>query len=124
MDSKQRAKLKSLAQNLDTIIQIGKNGVTEETIKVVMDAFNTRELIKIRTIESCPLENKDVAVILSEKTNSEVVQVIGSRIVLYKKKPVVKSKKKIINKIKLNFDQDKKIRSIKNKKINKRLIKK
>ncbi len=85
MDSKQRAKLKSLAHDLDVIIQIGKNGVTDETVDVVASAFNTRELIKIKVIESCPENKNDVAVKLSQRTNSQVVQVIGSKIVLYKK---------------------------------------
>ncbi len=95
MDSKQRAKLKSQAINLNTIIQVGKNGITDETIKVVNNAFNTKELIKIRTIEACACASKDVAVIIAEKTKSEVVQVIGSKIILYKKMPVKKVKKTI-----------------------------
>ena len=85
INSKHRAKLKSLAQKLDTIIQVGKNGVTDETIKVVSDAFNTKELIKIKKIESAPIDEKEIARILAEKTKSEIVQIIGSKIVLYKK---------------------------------------
>ncbi|MBP0979641.1 MAG: YhbY family RNA-binding protein [Oscillospiraceae bacterium] len=95
-NSKQRAKLKSLAQKLDTIIQVGKNGVTDETIKVVSDAFNTKELIKIKKIETSPVDEKEIARILAEKTNSEIVQIIGSKIVLYKKNQDKKNNKKII----------------------------
>ena len=85
MDSKQRAKLKSMAHDLEAIIQIGKNGVTDETIKVVGSAFNNKELIKIKIIESCPEEKQEIANKLATKTGSEVVQIIGSKIVLYKK---------------------------------------
>lgn len=98
MDSKQRAKLKSQANGLDTIIQIGKNGVTDETVKVVNNAFNTKELIKIRTIESCSCSSKEAALVIAEKTKSEVVYVIGSKVILYKKKPIKKSKKIIAKK--------------------------
>lgn len=92
MDSKQRAKLKSQAHDLDAIIQIGKNGVTGETIKVVKNAFNNKELIKIKVIEGCPVDKKEVAVLLADNTASQVVQVIGSKIVLYKKN-ILKKKK-------------------------------
>ena len=84
-NSKQRAKLK-----------VGKNGVTDETIKVVSDAFNTKELIKIKKIETSPVDEKEIARILAEKTNSEIVQIIGSKIVLYKKNQDKKNNKKII----------------------------
>ena len=93
MDSKQRAKLKSQAHDLDAIIQIGKNGVTSDTIKVVKDAFNNKELIKIKVIEGCTIDKKEVAVLLADNTSSQVVQVIGSKIVLYKKKNILKKKK-------------------------------
>ena len=99
MDSKQRARLKSQAHDLDAIIQIGKNGVTTDTIKVVKDALNNKELIKIKVIEGCPIDKKEVAVLLADNTSSQVVQVIGSKIVLYKKNIL---KKKKIKHVKLS----------------------
>lgn len=112
-NSKQRAKLKSLAQKLDAIIQIGKNGVTDETIKVVSDAFNTKELIKIKKIDSSPIDQKEIAKILAEKTNSEIVQIIGSKIVLYKKNQDKKAKKIVIKKFQNNKEfKNNKIRRV------------
>jgi RNA-binding protein len=84
MNSKQRAYLKSLAVNLDTIFQIGKSGVSEEIGYQILNALEARELIKIRVLDTCPQNIKDVATELSSKTGAEVVQTIGTKIVLYK----------------------------------------
>lgn len=84
MTSKQRAYLKGLAMNIDPVMQIGKSSLTPELIEAVAEAFNTRELIKISVLKNCIDEPKIIAQMLAERTRSQVVQVIGKKIVLYK----------------------------------------
>lgn len=84
MTSKQRAYLKSLAQKIDPIFQLGKNGLTPEVTEAVRQALEARELIKISVLQNCIEEPKDMAERLAERTQSTVVQVIGKKIVLYK----------------------------------------
>ena len=84
MTSKQRAYLKSLASNLDPIFQVGKSSLTPEITEAVSEAFNTRELIKIAVLKNCFDDPREIAQMMAERTHSEVVQVIGKKIVLYK----------------------------------------
>lgn len=84
MTSKQRAYLKSLASTLDSVFQIGKSSITPEMTEAVSEAFNTRELVKITVLKNCFDDPKQLAQVLAERTHSEVVQVIGKKIVLYK----------------------------------------
>ena len=84
MTSKQRSYLKGLAMNLDTIFQIGKSSVTPENIQAISEVFNTHELVKIGVLKNCLDDPKEIAVVISERTHSQVVQVIGKKIVLYK----------------------------------------
>lgn len=84
MTTKQRAYLKSLAMTMDPIFQIGKNSMTPELTKAVSEALAARELIKISVLQNCADDPKELAVILAERTRSQVVQVIGKKIVLYK----------------------------------------
>ncbi len=84
MTSKQRAYLKGLAMNIDPIFQIGKSSLTPEVTEAVNEAFNTRELIKIAVLKNCFDDPKEIAAVLAERTHSQVVQVIGKKIVLYK----------------------------------------
>ena len=83
-NSRQRAQLRGLANSLDTIFQIGKGGVTENTVKQVDDALEARELIKLRVLETSPVSAREAADEIAEKTHSDVVQVIGTRFVLYR----------------------------------------
>lgn len=85
LNSKQRAKLKSLASKIDGIFQIGKNGLSDNLKKQVNDALEARELIKITVLETSPEENQILANTLALDTKSEVVQIIGNKIVLYRK---------------------------------------
>ena len=100
LTSKQRAQLKGLAMTEDTIIQIGKGGITENTITQVKDALAARELIKGRVLENSLLTAREAADALAEVCSAETVQTIGSKFVLYKrnaKEPkitFVKEKKK------------------------------
>lgn len=84
MTSKQRAYLISLASKEQTIIYIGKNGITPELTMSVDEALEARELVKIGMQQNCGDVPADLARILSERTNSEIVQVIGKKIVLYR----------------------------------------
>ena len=84
MTSKQRAYLKGLAMNIDPIFQIGKSSVTPENVIAIEEAFNNRELIKISILKNCFDDPKEIAFTLAERTQSQVVQVIGKKIVLYK----------------------------------------
>ena len=91
MTSKQRAYLRSLAVNIDTIMQLGKDGIGENLIKTVSDALEARELIKLRALETCEYTPREAAEELAAATNSEVITVIGSKFVLYRES--VKHKK-------------------------------
>lgn len=84
MTSKQRAYLKSLASTMDPIFQIGKGSVTPEVTEAILESFNTRELIKIAVLKNCFDDPKEIAVTIADRTHSQVVQVIGKKIVLYK----------------------------------------
>lgn len=84
MTSKQRAYLKSLASTMEPIFQIGKASLTPEVTEAVAEAFNTRELFKVAVLKNCMDDPKEIAAILAERTKSQVVQVIGKKIILYK----------------------------------------
>lgn len=84
MTTKQRAYLKSLAMTMDPIFQIGKNSMTPELTTAIAEALEARELIKISVLKNCADDPKELAVLLAERTRSQVVQVIGKKIVLYK----------------------------------------
>ncbi len=85
MTSKQRAYLKSLAMNMDPIINIGKSSLTPEVTEAVDEALTKRELVKIGVLKNCIDDPREIAAAIAERTRSEVVQVIGKKIVLYKK---------------------------------------
>ncbi len=93
MTSKQRAYLKGLASTMDIVVHVGKASVTPEISDAVREALEARELIKIGVLKNCSDDPKDIAQIISERTHSIVVQVIGKKIVLYKEskdKPKIK----------------------------------
>ena len=85
LTSKQRAKLRSLANTMETILQIGKGGINDQLIKQVDDALTARELIKLHVLETAPETPREAMGVLTEATNSEPVQVIGRRLVLYRR---------------------------------------
>ena len=84
MTTKQRAYLKSLAMTMDPIFPIGKNSMTPELTKAVAEALQARELIKISVLKNCADDPRELADMMAERTKSQVVQVIGKKIVLYK----------------------------------------
>ena len=91
MTSKQRAYLRSLATSIDTIMQVGKDGVGENMVKTVSDALEARELIKLRVLENRGMTPREAAEALAAATGSEVITVIGTKFVLYRES--VKHKK-------------------------------
>ena len=94
LSSKQRAYLRSLSNDLDVIVHIGKDGIGDNLIKQVNDALEARELIKGRVLENSMLTAREAAEQLSVAARCEVVQVIGSKFVLYRMQHD-KSKRKI-----------------------------
>lgn len=100
MTSKQRAYLKGLAVNLDTIFQIGKGGITDELCTQLLNALNARELIKIKVLETSPNPAREAAEMISKEIDAQVVQVIGTKIVLYRVSDIEKNRKIDISKIK------------------------
>lgn len=84
LTSKQRAHLRSMASTYDTIMQVGKGGVTPNIIKTISDALEARELIKLRVLENSEYTPREAAEEIAEATNSEVVTVIGTKFVLYR----------------------------------------
>ena len=93
MTSKQRAYLKSLASTMEPIYRVGKSSLTPEITKGIDDALEARELIKITVLKNCFDDTKEIAEIISERTRSQIVQVIGKKIILYRES---KTKKKIV----------------------------
>ena len=87
LTSKQRAYLRSIAQSYDTIFQIGKGGISDNLIMQVNDALRKRELIKLRVLDNCELSSREAADALAEQVKADVVQVIGTRFVLFKRNP-------------------------------------
>lgn len=97
LTSKQRAQLRGLANGIDTIVQVGKEGIGSNLIRQVDDALEARELIKGRVLENNPeYDARSAAAELSKATRSEVVQVIGTKFVLYRKSHRKDRKEKIV----------------------------
>jgi RNA-binding protein len=84
MTTKQRSYLKSLAMTTDPIFQVGKGSVSDEMVAAIAEALEARELIKLNVLKNCLDDPKEIAGVIAEHTHSEVVQVIGRKIVLYK----------------------------------------
>ena len=85
MTTKQRAYLRSMAQTIDPVTQIGKEGITPAFLDSVDKSIEKRELIKISVLQTSPIFAKEASVEIAEAIVAEVVQVIGSKIVLYRK---------------------------------------
>ena len=96
LTSKQRAQLRGLANSIDTIVHIGKDGLGENLIKQANDALEARELIKCRVLETSEYTAREAADALAQATRSEVVQVIGTKFVLYRQSHRKDKKDKIV----------------------------
>ncbi len=84
MTSKQRAYLKSLAATMDPVYRIGKSSISPEITEGINEVLEARELIKISVLNNCADDPREIANVLAGRTRSEIVQVIGSKIVLYR----------------------------------------
>ncbi len=84
LTSKQRAQLRGLANHIDTILHVGKDGIGDNLVKQADDALEARELIKGKVLENALLSTREAAEALASRTRSEVVQVIGTKFVLYR----------------------------------------
>lgn len=87
LNSKQRAMLRGIASTYETIFQIGKGGISDTLISQVEDALRKRELIKLRVLDNSMYSSREAAEEIAEKTGADVVQIIGSRFVLFKRNP-------------------------------------
>ncbi len=85
LTSKQRSQLKALATKEDTIVHIGKGGLSDNILKQAEDALKAREIIKCKVLENSILSAKDACSSMAEALNAEAVQVIGTKFVLYKR---------------------------------------
>ncbi|MBQ2697902.1 MAG: ribosome assembly RNA-binding protein YhbY [Clostridia bacterium] len=93
LTSKQRAALRGLANPIDTILQVGKDGITDNVVAQADQAIAVRELIKGRVLENALLDPRVAAAEIAEQLGAEVVQVIGSRFVLYRPAKEEKNRK-------------------------------
>ena len=84
LTSKQRAQLRGIANAIDTIVHIGKDGINDNLIKQASDALEAREIIKCKVLESSMLTAREACEQLAKLTRSEEVQVIGTKFVLYR----------------------------------------
>lgn len=84
MTSKQRAYLKGQAMTMEPIFQIGKSSLTPEVVAAIDEALIARELVKISVLKNCMDDPREIAAVMAERTRSQVVQVIGKKIVLFK----------------------------------------
>ena len=98
MTSKQRAYLKSISSTYDPVFQIGKSSITPEICDAVSEALAARELIKLNVLKNCADDPRDIASVLAERTRSNVVHVIGRKIVLYRPNPKKEDRKIILPK--------------------------
>ena len=85
MTSKQRAYLRGLAQKIEPIFQIGKIGISDNQIEQLINALEARELIKITFLDTIPDDKVSIAEEIATRTNSEIVQIIGKKLTLYKR---------------------------------------
>jgi RNA-binding protein len=95
LTGKQRAQLRAMANTIDTIIQIGKGGITDAVVKSVDDALKARELVKGRVLENSLLTAREACDGLAEVLNAEPVQSIGSKFVLYRENKEIDKTKRI-----------------------------
>ena len=96
MNGKQRAYLRKLANQIDTVFQVGKNGVNANFIKQVNDYLEAHELIKVKVLENSEYTTKEAAEITAAKSDAHVIQVIGTKFVLYREARMIENRKIMI----------------------------
>ena len=90
MTTKQRAYLKSLAMTIEPVFQVGKSSMTPGLTEAISEALAARELIKVSVLKNCADDPRELAELIAERTRSQVVQVIGKKIVLYREAKTIK----------------------------------
>ena len=95
LSGKQRAVLRAKANGLDTIFQIGKNGITDETLKQVSAALEARELIKLRVLETSPYNAREASEYICEKLGAEGIACVGYRFVIFRESQTIPKEKRI-----------------------------
>ena len=95
LTGKQRAELRKMANGLDTIFQIGKNGISEESLKQISAALEARELIKLRVLETAPYNAKEASEVICEALGAEGISCVGYRFVLYRESKTLPADKRI-----------------------------
>ncbi|MBQ6037031.1 MAG: ribosome assembly RNA-binding protein YhbY [Lachnospiraceae bacterium] len=98
MTSKQRAHLKSLAMNLDAVFSVGKDSLTDRMIEAIGEHLEANELMKVSVLKNCADDPRELAAAIGEATQSEVVQVIGKKMVFYKQARDPKDRKIVLPK--------------------------
>lgn len=92
LTSKQRAFIKKKAHDLEPLVRVGKDGVTENLIQSILEAIDSREILKVKILQNCEKEKEEVLEELSARSEFEVVGLIGRTIILYREntdKPVI-----------------------------------
>jgi len=95
LSSGQRRYLRSLAHPLAPMVFIGKDGLTDNLLASIEDALNAHELIKVKLGPNCPLDKKSASLVVPQKSKSELVQLIGKILLIYRQNPELKEKSKI-----------------------------
>ena len=80
-----KTKLRGMGQKLRPLFQIGKDGITENLCATLSDSLEAHELVKLNALKTCPVGIQEAALDLSAATNSEIVQIIGKTVVLYRR---------------------------------------
>ncbi len=96
LTSKQRAALRAMANGIDPIMQIGKGGISENLIKTVSDALEAKELIKMKVLDNSAESAKSAAEELAAATGSDVVAVVGTKFVLFRRAEKEKNRKIVL----------------------------
>ena len=87
LKGKEKRKLRAMGNSLKAELWVGKDGISDGTLQSLENSFNTKELVKIKLQDSCPLLPREAADILSRKSDAQIVQVIGSTLLLYRELP-------------------------------------
>lgn len=85
LNNNEKSKLRGFGQQLKPLFQVGKDGVSENLIKTLNDSLEAHELVKLNALKSCPVAIQEIALDLSAATKSEIIQIIGHTVVLYRR---------------------------------------